>query len=197
MLRWSDIIWAFWGFNCASNFAFFRPFLIGILFWKGISKVPRCNGLKILVPKHLWKSKIGPLQLILATNRYVSFFLGHPVVLLAAQILIVVLVLLVVLIIIVVLLVVLIVTYSANTTVIAWITSSPVQTEVNILYLLKGKCACATTYRRYSLLFKPSWHCVSYCRMAQFCLPHPVSLNHSVYVAKIYAHTCTSVWQDF
>ena len=50
--------------------AFFRPFL----FWKGICKVPRCNGLDILVPKHLWQSKIGPLQLILATNRYVSFF---------------------------------------------------------------------------------------------------------------------------
>ena len=45
----------------------------------GICKLLRYNGLKILVPKHLWKSKIGPLQLILATIRYVPFFLGHPV----------------------------------------------------------------------------------------------------------------------
>ena len=75
MLWLSDIIWAFWGSNCTSNFAFFRPFL----FWKGICKVHRCSELKILVPKHLWKSKIGPLQLILATKHYVTFFLGHPV----------------------------------------------------------------------------------------------------------------------
>ena len=75
MLRWYLIIKAFWGFNCASNFAFLRPFL----FCKGICKVPRCNGLKILAPKHLWKSKIGALQLIWATKRYVTFFLGHPV----------------------------------------------------------------------------------------------------------------------
>ena len=75
MLRLSDIIWAFWGFNCASNFAFLRPFL----FCKGICKVHMCNGLEILVPKHLWKSKIGPIQLILATKCYVTFFLGHPV----------------------------------------------------------------------------------------------------------------------
>ena len=50
-----------------------------LLFWKGICKVLRCNGLKILVPKHPWKSKIGSLQLILLTKCYVSFFLGHPV----------------------------------------------------------------------------------------------------------------------
>ena len=89
MLRLSDIIWAFWGFNCASNFVFFglsqsewvsvsclllRPFL----FCKRICKVPRCEWLKILVPKHLWKSKIGPLQLILATKHYVTFFFGSP-----------------------------------------------------------------------------------------------------------------------
>ena len=47
--------------------------------WMGICKVPRCNRLKILVPKHLLKSKIGPIQLILASKRYVTFFLGHPV----------------------------------------------------------------------------------------------------------------------
>ena len=74
MLRWYMTIGAIWGFNCASNFAFLGPFL----FWKGICKVPRCNKLKILVPKQLWKSKIGPLQLILATKHYVTFFLGHP-----------------------------------------------------------------------------------------------------------------------
>ena len=55
--------------------AFLRPFW----FWMGISKVDRWNGLEILVPRHLWKSKIGPLQQILDTKRYVSFFLGHPV----------------------------------------------------------------------------------------------------------------------
>ena len=75
MIRLSDIIWAFWGFNCASNFVFLRPFL----FCKGICKVHRCNGLEILVPKHLWKSKIGPIQLIWATKCYVTFLLGHPV----------------------------------------------------------------------------------------------------------------------
>ena len=47
---------------------------LSFFFWMGICKVPRCNGLEILVPKHLWKSKIGPLQLILATKRYVTFF---------------------------------------------------------------------------------------------------------------------------
>ena len=36
-------------------------------------------GLKILIQKHPWKSKIGLLQTILAAKRYVSFFLGHPV----------------------------------------------------------------------------------------------------------------------
>ena len=40
----------------------------------------RCNGLEILNPKHMWKSENGPLQPILATKRYVAFFLGHPVV---------------------------------------------------------------------------------------------------------------------
>ena len=37
-------------------------------------------GLEILIPKHPWKSKIGLLQPILAAKRYVTFFLGHPVV---------------------------------------------------------------------------------------------------------------------
>ena len=39
----------------------------------------RCNGLEIQNPKHMWKSENGPLQPILATKRYVTFFLGHPV----------------------------------------------------------------------------------------------------------------------
>ena len=69
------IIEAFWGFNCAYNFAFLMPFL----FWEGICTMPRCNRLKILVPKHQWKSRIRPLQLISATKRYVTLFLGHPV----------------------------------------------------------------------------------------------------------------------
>ena len=53
VLRRYLIIEAFWGFNCASNFAFLRPFL----FSKGICKVPRCNGLKILAPKTCEKVK--------------------------------------------------------------------------------------------------------------------------------------------
>ena len=53
----------------------FEPFQI----MKGYLKVASWIGLEILVPKHPWKSKIGPLQPILAAKRYVSFFLGHPV----------------------------------------------------------------------------------------------------------------------
>ena len=45
----------------------------------GICKVASWIGLEILIPKHLWKSKIRPLQPILALKRYVPFFLGHPV----------------------------------------------------------------------------------------------------------------------
>ena len=39
----------------------------------------RWNRLKILIPKHMWKSKIGLLEQISAKNPYVTFFLGHPV----------------------------------------------------------------------------------------------------------------------
>ena len=53
----------------------FEPFQI----LKGIFKVASWIGLEILIPKHPWKSKIGLLQPILAAKRYVTFFLGHPV----------------------------------------------------------------------------------------------------------------------
>ena len=33
-------------------------------FWLGMSKVFRKIGLGILIPKHMWKSKIGPLEQI-------------------------------------------------------------------------------------------------------------------------------------
>ena len=39
----------------------------------------RCNGLKILIPKHMRKSKNELLEQISAKNPYVTFFLGHPV----------------------------------------------------------------------------------------------------------------------
>ena len=32
-----------------------------------------------MIPKHMWKSKIGLLEQILATKRYGTFFLAHPV----------------------------------------------------------------------------------------------------------------------
>ena len=41
----------------------------------------RWNGLKILIPKHMWKSKIGLLEQIWGQNPYDTFFLGHPVLL--------------------------------------------------------------------------------------------------------------------
>ena len=54
----------------SSVLAFLSPFR----FWKGICKVASWIGLEILVPNHPWKSKIGPLQPILAAKCYVSFF---------------------------------------------------------------------------------------------------------------------------
>ena len=48
------------------------------IFWMRMSKVFRWNGLEILIPKHMWKSKIGPLEQIQAKNRYITFFF-HPV----------------------------------------------------------------------------------------------------------------------
>ena len=49
-----------------------RGILSHLRFWKGICKVASWIGLKILIPKHPWKSKIGLLQTILAAKRYVS-----------------------------------------------------------------------------------------------------------------------------
>ena len=45
----------------------------------GNINVARWNGLEILIPKHMWKSKIGLLEQIWGQNSYVTFFLGHPV----------------------------------------------------------------------------------------------------------------------
>ena len=46
-----------------SAHAFFA-FLGHFWFWMGICNVPRWNGLGILIPKHMWKIKIGPLEQI-------------------------------------------------------------------------------------------------------------------------------------
>ena len=35
-----------------------------LIFWMGMFKVFRWNPLEILIPKHMWKSKIGPLEQI-------------------------------------------------------------------------------------------------------------------------------------
>ena len=45
----------------------------------GWNNVARWNGLEILIPKHMWKSKIGLLEQIWGQNPYGTFFLGHPV----------------------------------------------------------------------------------------------------------------------
>ena len=57
----------------------FLVFLGHLIFWIGMFKGFRSNGLEILILKHMWKSIIGPLEQIEAENRYVTFFLGHPV----------------------------------------------------------------------------------------------------------------------
>ena len=54
----------------------FFTFLGYLWFWIGNIKVARWNGLEILIPKHMWKSKIGLLEEIWAQNPYVTFFLG-------------------------------------------------------------------------------------------------------------------------
>ena len=48
-------------------------------FWMGNIKVARWNGINFLILKHMRKSKIGLLEQIWAKNPYVTFFLGHPV----------------------------------------------------------------------------------------------------------------------
>ena len=40
----------------------FLAFLGHLLFWMGMFKVFRWNGLEILIPKHMRKSQIGPLE---------------------------------------------------------------------------------------------------------------------------------------
>ena len=42
----------------------FLVFLGHLIFWMGIFKVFRCNGLEILIPKHMWKNIIEPLEQI-------------------------------------------------------------------------------------------------------------------------------------
>ena len=60
--------------SCILKSHAFLAFLGHFKFWMGIWNVLRCNGLEILNPKHMWKSENGPLQPILATKRYVTFF---------------------------------------------------------------------------------------------------------------------------
>ena len=49
-------------------------FLEQLRFWMAIVWVARWNGLEILVPKHMWKSKIRLLEQKLNKKRYVTFF---------------------------------------------------------------------------------------------------------------------------
>ena len=71
--------------NCPQNkpiSASAHAFLVfsGYLWFSmGNIKVATWNGLKILIPKHMWKSKIGLLEQIWGQNPYDAFFLGHPV----------------------------------------------------------------------------------------------------------------------
>ena len=67
-----------WGDISASAHAFLA-FLGYLWFSMGIIKVARWNGLEILFPKNMWKSKIGLLEQIWGQNPYDAFFLGHPV----------------------------------------------------------------------------------------------------------------------
>ena len=81
-LNWTIIflepIRAYLGWNCPSTQTFLA-LLSYFRFCMSIITVSWWNGLKTLIPKHVWKSQIILLQHILATKRYVSFFLGHPV----------------------------------------------------------------------------------------------------------------------
>ena len=80
-LNWTIIflepIRAYLGWNCPSTQTFFA-FLSYFQFCMSIITVSWWNGLKTLIPKHVWKSQIILLQHILATKRYVWFFLGSP-----------------------------------------------------------------------------------------------------------------------
>ena len=52
----------------------FLAFLGYLWFSMGNIKMARWNGLEILIPKHMWKSKIGLLEQIWGQNPYVAFF---------------------------------------------------------------------------------------------------------------------------
>ena len=52
----------------------FLAFLGHLWFAMGNIKVARWNGLEILIPKHMWKSKIGLLEQIWGQNPYDTFF---------------------------------------------------------------------------------------------------------------------------
>ena len=52
----------------------FLAFLGQLRFWMDTIWVARLNGLEILIPKHMWKSKIRLLEQKLDKNRYVTFF---------------------------------------------------------------------------------------------------------------------------
>ena len=41
----------------------FLVFLGQLIFWMDTFWIARWNGLEILIPKHMWKSKIRPLEL--------------------------------------------------------------------------------------------------------------------------------------
>ena len=58
----------------------FLAFLGHLWFSMGNIKMARWNGLKILIPKHMWKTKIELQEQIWGQNPYDTFFLGHPVV---------------------------------------------------------------------------------------------------------------------
>ena len=49
-------------------------FLGQLRFWMDTIWVARWNGLEILIPKHMWKSKIWPLQQIWDSKGYGTFF---------------------------------------------------------------------------------------------------------------------------
>ena len=70
-----DEVWNGWE-NMMSGHAF-SAFLGHLIFRMGMFKMFRWNGLEILIPKHLWKSIIAPLEQIWAKNRYGTFF-GTP-----------------------------------------------------------------------------------------------------------------------
>ena len=58
----------------------FLAFLGQLRFWMDTFWIARWNGLKILIPKHMWKTKIELQEQIWGQNPYDTFFLGHPVV---------------------------------------------------------------------------------------------------------------------